>query len=323
MSTLNMTAFERLNQLTPSPGVSPANGPDQDRNDLTLSFPVSGSELQASLEAWTTRSFNFDADFTDFGNDTADDKHHSGSTIGSGGGNGDKLDGGFNQQLHHKYDTSPSSASTYGRIGGDANTDLDALLHTPAMSTLDTLPGVDEYATSLGTSLVDPALSLPDFNVTMAVPGLMAPLSVLDDAKKSTLASEAPMIAVTTPSTSASTPAESTGSGSVKKPAAPRKRKTPADGSKTADAEEEANRVAVEEDKRKRNTAASARFRMKKKMREAELQQSAKELQDRVAQLEGEVEGLRTENSWLRSLITDKSGVKQLEAARAAAVNCA
>lgn len=43
---------------------------------------------------------------------------------------------------------------------------------------------------------------------------------------------------------------------------------------------------------------------MKKKMREAALEQSAKELQDRVAQLEGEVETLRTENEWLRGLIT-------------------
>ena len=50
----------------------------------------------------------------------------------------------------------------------------------------------------------------------------------------------------------------------------------------------------------------TARFRIKKKQREAALEQSAKELRDRVAALEGEVEALRTENGWLRGLITEK-----------------
>ncbi|GAA5856639.1 hypothetical protein JCM9279_006016, partial [Rhodotorula babjevae] len=46
----------------------------------------------------------------------------------------------------------------------------------------------------------------------------------------------------------------------------------------------------VEEDKRRRNTEASARFRAKKKMRDAELKQSSASLRERVASLEKEKE---------------------------------
>ncbi|PWY97319.1 hypothetical protein BCV70DRAFT_68657 [Testicularia cyperi] len=70
------------------------------------------------------------------------------------------------------------------------------------------------------------------------------------------------------------------------------------------EADAEANRHAIEEDKRRRNTAASARFRIKKKQREAALEQAAKELQQRLADLETENARLRTENGWLKSLIT-------------------
>lgn len=54
-------AFSQLNQL--SPESSPTNGPgsDLDRNDSSLSFPVSGTALQAQLEAWTNVAFDFDS----------------------------------------------------------------------------------------------------------------------------------------------------------------------------------------------------------------------------------------------------------------------
>lgn len=100
----------------------------------------------------------------------------------------------------------------------------------------------------------------------------------------------------------------------------------------TEDGEEEANSNAVEEDKRKRNTAASgqshshrlkaefilrfgnwsqnctARFRIKKKQREAALESTAKELTDKVTNLEAQILLLQTENGWLKGLIVDKSG---------------
>jgi len=70
---------------------------------------------------------------------------------------------------------------------------------------------------------------------------------------------------------------------------------------------EEASRVAAEEDKRRRNTAASARFRVKKKQREASLEKQAKDMADKVHQLEGRVQQLETENKWLKDLLTEKS----------------
>jgi hypothetical protein len=69
-------------------------------------------------------------------------------------------------------------------------------------------------------------------------------------------------------------------------------------------------RVAAEEDKRRRNTAASARFRVKKKQREQALEKTAKEMSDRVSALEAKIGQLETENAWLKGLITEKSGGK-------------
>jgi hypothetical protein len=57
------------------------------------------------------------------------------------------------------------------------------------------------------------------------------------------------------------------------------------------------------EDKRRRNTAASARFRAKKKEREQALEKRAKELEGRLGELERECEALRRENGWLKGLV--------------------
>ncbi|KAL1302629.1 hypothetical protein AAFC00_003000 [Neodothiora populina] len=70
---------------------------------------------------------------------------------------------------------------------------------------------------------------------------------------------------------------------------------------------EEHSRHAAEEDKRRRNTAASARFRVKKKQREQALEKSAKEMSDKVQFLEARVGQLEMENKWLKGLITEKN----------------
>lgn len=70
---------------------------------------------------------------------------------------------------------------------------------------------------------------------------------------------------------------------------------------------EEASRMAAEEDKRRRNTAASARFRIKKKQREQALEKSAKEMNDKVSALENRINQLETENKWLKNLIMEKN----------------
>ena len=69
----------------------------------------------------------------------------------------------------------------------------------------------------------------------------------------------------------------------------------------------------AEDDKRRRNTAASARFRVKKKQREQALEKQSKEMIDKVSSLEGRIQQLEMENKWLKGLITEKSGAKGVE----------
>lgn len=67
---------------------------------------------------------------------------------------------------------------------------------------------------------------------------------------------------------------------------------------------------AANEDKRKRNTAASARFRIKKKLKEQQMEQRTKELQERVQVLEKKLRTLEMENRCLKSLVAQKSEQK-------------
>lgn len=62
----------------------------------------------------------------------------------------------------------------------------------------------------------------------------------------------------------------------------------------------------AEEDKRKRNQAASARFRQKKKQREAQMLEQSREASERNKKLEAELEGLKRENTFLRKLLVEK-----------------
>lgn len=71
---------------------------------------------------------------------------------------------------------------------------------------------------------------------------------------------------------------------------------------------EEAARLTADEDKRRRNTAASARFRVKKKQREQALEKTVKETADKNDALEARVSQLELENRWLKNLITEKNG---------------
>lgn len=75
--------------------------------------------------------------------------------------------------------------------------------------------------------------------------------------------------------------------------------------------------LSAAEDKRRRNTAASARFRLKKKEREAALEKKSKELEGRVNDLERECEGLRRENGWLKGLVVGVTGAAPNQTATA------
>ncbi|KAI8980386.1 hypothetical protein BDB01DRAFT_796235 [Pilobolus umbonatus] len=70
--------------------------------------------------------------------------------------------------------------------------------------------------------------------------------------------------------------------------------------------DEAGDELAADDDKRRRNTAASARFRMKKKLREQALEMKTKEMSDNVNQLESKVKELEMEAQWLRALVLEK-----------------
>lgn len=71
-----------------------------------------------------------------------------------------------------------------------------------------------------------------------------------------------------------------------------------------------ATSISAYEDKRKRNTAASARFRIKKKLKQQEMETKCKNLQDKVGGLEKKLLTLEMENKCLKNLILQKNEEK-------------
>ncbi|KAL8292018.1 hypothetical protein RQP46_001484 [Phenoliferia psychrophenolica] len=281
---MNTWAFNQLNQL--SPESSPHNGPgsELDRSESSLSFPVSGEALQAQLEAWTNVAFDFDPSTTDFSSlDASKGGEYYDGRIDSGLG----LGGMTGETTEH-----------YSSLGlGGADDPFAALL------------GGDPI---LGASSADPFIfGAPSSAVDHSLLLASAPAASLD----------APLLAAAPLPALPALPETKTGT-KTPKASAPKKRRASSSVGSVApetpepelaapsagliEGDDELNAVAVEEDKRRRNTAASARFRIKKKQREAALESTAKELRDKVASLERDVDTLRTENGWLRGLIVGK-----------------
>lgn len=65
-----------------------------------------------------------------------------------------------------------------------------------------------------------------------------------------------------------------------------------------------------EVDKKKRNTAASARFRIKKKLKEQEMERTLKNLNEKVSLYNARIQKLEMENKCLKSLIIEKNEQK-------------
>ncbi|KAJ3129555.1 hypothetical protein HK098_001031 [Nowakowskiella sp. JEL0407] len=81
---------------------------------------------------------------------------------------------------------------------------------------------------------------------------------------------------------------------------------------KTVAEKPEKEMTPEEKDKRQRNTAASARFRAKKKLREQAMERNAKELNVRVEELEGKLLAYEMEIKWLRNIVADRESPKRL-----------
>lgn len=69
----------------------------------------------------------------------------------------------------------------------------------------------------------------------------------------------------------------------------------------------------VNEIKRKRNTAASARFRVKKKLKEKQMEEQARKLQEKLSALEKKLRTLEMENKCLKQLILEKNEKKNCD----------
>ncbi|AOA63903.1 Transcriptional activator of sulfur metabolism MET4 (Methionine-requiring protein 4) [Komagataella phaffii CBS 7435] len=66
------------------------------------------------------------------------------------------------------------------------------------------------------------------------------------------------------------------------------------------------HKYMADDDKRRRNTAASARFRIKKKMKEQAMERNIKELTENAEKLELKIQRLEMENRLLRNLVVEK-----------------
>ncbi|KAI5949545.1 hypothetical protein KGF54_005422 [Candida jiufengensis] len=67
---------------------------------------------------------------------------------------------------------------------------------------------------------------------------------------------------------------------------------------------------AANDDKKKRNTAASARFRIKKKQKELEMEKKSKELEEKVEILEKKLKTIEMENKCLKNIIFQQNEQK-------------
>ena len=321
--------------VRPPPASSPFERPRLTPPSLppsAVSFPCDSNALQAQLEQWTNVAFEFDspdfADSTALAGPDSDSAKHLGNALNpaaAAAAAAPSPTAGADERNRYaarvgEFGFKPLLVHDADHHEQEPTVDLSALLASHP---------------SAG-SLVDPALSLPSFaSAAPALPpsffapetpaAVAAPLDLVSPATFDAAPSPAASSSAGTGSGSGSSAKKAKGASSSSSSAASKKKRAPsaAVAAKLATAaktlplpegvdpsslnEDELNRLAIEEDKRRRNTAASARFRVKKKQREQELEQTAKELRERVAGLEKEVDTLKTENGWLRSLVVDKS----------------
>ncbi|GJJ06378.1 hypothetical protein Clacol_000569 [Clathrus columnatus] len=265
---------------------------DSDSKDL-LTSPSDYPDFTAQLDLWTNLSFASDEpafiddtsrDSLDFRNSSVPqldmDKDPQSVLITAP----DKLP----SSLH--LDAPPSSTTTTTSLVPSSNFDISSFLAGF---------GIDPF-------LVPPQPSSPQFssNPITNIPHTEAEtqrVSKRPRARKSSVTSATtPIIARPTPSTSVPT-AQGGGAGSPSDTgsASVTRGRAVSEGSEDPGVA----LLSATEDKRRRNTAASARFRAKKKEREQAMEKRSKELESRVNELERECEGLRRENGWLKGLV--------------------
>ncbi|TRM65992.1 hypothetical protein BD626DRAFT_486451 [Schizophyllum amplum] len=279
-------------------------------HDLQTSPPLSG--LKAELSHWEQLIFSFDADSVDAMNPYNND-HHNGSGSNNsrsnnpGGARRARPSGSGRQSSNtgptpeealllaqlsssHRNSPQPFNDASYAAL-------MQSFQHNPnpyGPSSMmphnfdSQLPGVDQ----LMNAVAGPSWgSLPPLvHHQSSHHGGNPPGPPFYNQQSSHFSSPPSPFASTVSPPSGLATATSAGSG----------------GSSSAGSPEGLDDVGAEE-KRRRNTAASARFRIKKKQKALNLERSVADLTGRADELEKEAADLRRENGWLREIVTMKS----------------
>lgn len=294
-----------LNVLDSPTEVSPATGPNEtDRTAESLSHPIAHQDLFDQLQQWTNVDFNF--------NDAQQQQPESISLTSTHPGSQHPYSGVFDSAQSRlgsikgkSYEKGFSAAPTSTFIDPNA---VFAPVIDPALF------GNDFSLPSTSFQPYPAALPYPNFPAFDQPAQVEAPLNSEPVTSSKATKTKAPKKGkkVSTPAVAAAAPVEQSAETT------PDSTTSPEDG-----------QVPEVDDKRRRNTLASglsdrfaleilsyldvgqtARFRVKKKEREQALAKNAKELQDKVAVLEKEVDLLKKENGWLRGLIVEKAKVR-------------
>jgi len=277
---MSPTNLQGLNLIQPAQPTDSYLTDSQDSQDLlNLSqFP----ELSAQLDIWTNLAFESDEPLVHLDDKTAgaDESTHSPE----------------DEDEDDPDDGQPAQADNHDNVVMADPLPAGPTAPRPASRPLNAF----DISTLLAGFGVDPFM-VPPIQSTSAAPSLAQILSLYPNA------THIPPLAPTS-------------EPSIQPPTAKRARvRRPSISTGTSDRGSEDGSAATEpaistpltpaEDKRRRNTAASARFRLKKKEREVALETKSKELELRVSELERECEGLRRENGWLKGLVVGVTGV--------------
>lgn len=295
-----MDKIQGLNLVAPNPdgsspslpsNPSPSHQQQQHANSLLPGPSFAG---YADLDLWTNVAFAQDEPFvpshdpgSDDGKDDADaDKDSASSAVVK-----KKRDMLAKQKVfdHHRSDSMASAASDHAQAAQSAQAasayDFASLFGSqfpPEAMNLNQLLFTNPFQPGLPFVAPFAGMAPPPPPATQA-PAPAAPDAAAPPAKKPRSRKTSTVVATPT------TPASS-------------------ENADLAADDDDGRPVNTAEDKRRRNTQASARFRLKKKEREAAMESRCKELESKVGELERECEALRRENGWLKGLVVGVTG---------------
>ncbi|KAG1753488.1 hypothetical protein EDB19DRAFT_832776 [Suillus lakei] len=268
MAPLNLQGLNLVHNASPAP---------QDTHDPQASPPF--PDFSAHLDLWTNLAFETDEPFA------------------------------HNKGKRKAADESEEDAAA-SPLGLPTHDDHENVVHPPNTTII---PLSDAHAPQFDLNALLAGFGIDPFSLPQLTPApaenvaapSLAQLLALHTAQGGTYSVPPPppvVHAASQPATKRARTAKSSASMEAFDPASP---SSPAGEETQGDY---TNPLSAAEDKRRRNTAASARFRLKKKEREAALERRAKELEERVVELERECEGLRRENGWLKGLVVGVTG---------------